>query len=405
MKSSFLSSTKLKHFFLISISLFLTVSCSSDDTVEVLEEVVVLPIELACDYFLENRTLADNPDAPIDYIVSCNAQVRGDLVIEPGVVIAFTQDSGLIFYETTSSLRAIGTAAKPIVLTGTNQTRGYWRGIIFYSGDPANTMDHVNISYGGGQSFNSNNDRGNIIVYADGALNMNNCISSFSETAGFNAVYGSSNISIENSSFVDNAYPLLVNYIYTGKTSNTNNYIGNDLDRVLLYVYTAVFLENTTWRKINVPYLTSGGNGVNHLVTNANLTIEPGTIIEMSTDMELRVADEAGLKAVGTVSSPIIFRGENPVAGGWRGITFSGTNAINEIAFAEISHATQDPTNTKGSVYLWYEAKLNIHDVQFNDVLGCAVYGKIFASQTSNPNYSSYNLSYNNVSCQEFFEY
>src|SRR5690606_29020976 len=105
------ASEKLSLLVLCSLAL-IAVSCSSDDPVE--PPVNIDPIQLDCDYFNQDRILVDNPDAPVDYIVSCVSQVRGSLLIEPGVVIAFTPDSGLAFQETVSSLQAIGTANKQI---------------------------------------------------------------------------------------------------------------------------------------------------------------------------------------------------------------------------------------------------------------------------------------------------
>ncbi len=388
--------------FMLSALSLIAVSCSSDDPVET--PVSVEPIQLDCDYFLENRTLVDNPAAPVDYIVSCNAQVRANLIIEPGVVIAFTPDSGLNFFETVSSIHAVGTADKPIILTGTQTTRGSWRGLFVDSANAANIMEYVTVSYGGGQAFNSNGDRGNIIVYADAALTLKNCAIIQSETSGLNAVYPNANITLQNNIFTGNANPLLINTVYATQTSATDNYAGNDLDRVLLYNYSAEFQTPSVWKNINVPYrvTTLYGTQVN---ARGELTIEPGVIIEMAAGTSFNIRDTGGLKMVGTAALPIIIRGVNDVPGAWNGIKMDGTNSMNEIAFAQISNAGEDPTTNKGAVSLWYNAKLNIHDTQFKDLASCGVYGRLAGGQTVNPNYSSSNLIFSNAPCTEFFEY
>ena len=72
----------------------LVVSCSSEDDGPGEPPLGnAPPIELECDAFLQDLTLVDNPDAPVDYIVSCKASVKGKLTIEAGVVIAFTKDA------------------------------------------------------------------------------------------------------------------------------------------------------------------------------------------------------------------------------------------------------------------------------------------------------------------------
>lgn len=394
------ASEKLSLLVLCSLAL-IAASCSSDDPVE--PPVNVDPIQLDCDYFNQDRILVDNPDAPIDYIVSCVSQVRGSLLIEPGVVIAFTPDSGLAFQETVSSLQAIGTANKPIVFTGTQPTRGSWRGIFVESENSSNIMEFVTVSYGGGQAFNSNGDRGNVIVYADGALTLKNCTVINSQTSGLNAVYRNTRLTLQNNVFSGNANPLLINTVYATQTSATDNYSGNDLDRVLLYNYSAEFENSSVWKKVNVPYrvLNTGISGVN---ARGELTIEPGVTIEMSPGTEINIRDTGGLKMVGNAANPITIKGVSNTPGSWVGIKIDGTNPMNEIAFATISNAGEDPSTNKGAIDLWYNAKLSVHDTQFKDLASCGVYGRLLGGQTSNPNYSSYNLTFTNTPCSEFFE-
>ena len=394
------ASEKLSLLGLCSLALIAT-SCSSDDPVE--PPVNVDPILLDCDYFIENRTLVDNPNAPIDYIVSCVSQVRANLIVEPGVVIAFTPDSGLILREDVSSIKAVGTANQPIVFTGTQPTRGSWRGIFVESENSLNIMEFVTVSYGGGQAFNSNGDRGNVIVYADGALTLKNCTVNNSLTSGLNAVYGNTRLTLQNNVFSGNANPLLINTVYATQTSATDNYSGNDLDRVLLYNYSAQFENSSVWKKINVPYrvLNTGNSGVN---ARGELTIEPGITIEMSPGTKINIRDTGGLKMVGNAANPITIKGVSNTPGSWVGIKIDGTNPMNEIAFATISNAGEDPSTNKGAIDLWYNAKLSVHDTQFKDLASCGVYGRLLGGQSSNPNYSSYNLTFTNTPCSEFFE-
>ena len=394
------ASEKLSLLVLCSLAL-IAVSCSSDDPVE--PPVNVDPIQLDCDYFIENRTLVDNPNAPIDYIVSCVSQVRANLIVEPGVVIAFTPDSGLILRENVSSIQAVGTANKPIVFTGTQPTRGSWRGIFVESENSSNIMEFVTVSYGGGQAFNSNGDRGNVIVYADGALTLKNCTVINSQTSGLNAVYRNTRLTLQNNVFSGNANQLLINTVYATQTSATDNYSGNDLDRVLLYNYSAEFENSSVWKKVNVPYrvLNTGISGVN---ARGELTIEPGVTIEMSPGTEINIRDTGGLKMVGNAANPITIKGVSNTPGSWVGIKIDGTNPMNEIAFATISNAGEDPSTNKGAIDLWYNAKLSVHDTQFKDLASCGVYGRLLGGQTSNPNYSSYNLTFTNTPCSEFFE-
>lgn len=62
-----------------------------------------------------------------DYIVDGFLIVNADLIIDPGVCIVFTANSGLFINN--GSIQAIGTAAEPIKFTGQQGVKGFWRGI------------------------------------------------------------------------------------------------------------------------------------------------------------------------------------------------------------------------------------------------------------------------------------
>lgn len=73
--------------------------CSTDDSVDPEPQGNKPAIILDCHYFQDNpeAVLHDDLEAPIDYIVTCMMAIDGNLIIEPGVVIAFEQDAGLNF--------------------------------------------------------------------------------------------------------------------------------------------------------------------------------------------------------------------------------------------------------------------------------------------------------------------
>jgi hypothetical protein len=85
------------------------------------------------------------------------------------------------------------------------------------------------------------------------------------------------------------------------------------------------------------------------------LTIEPEAVIEMTPGSGIGSID-GGLKIVGTEALPIIIREEYPGAGSWNRIYLNSTHVINEIGFAKISDAGENPTVNTGAVGLWYNA-------------------------------------------------
>lgn len=85
------------------------------------------------------------------YFLGSYVEVEDVLTLEPGV--EFVSDEGWLGIERGGTLRAIGTAAEPIVFRGISQTPGAWDGIQFavYNTGRNNRLEYVQISYGGGK--------------------------------------------------------------------------------------------------------------------------------------------------------------------------------------------------------------------------------------------------------------
>lgn len=380
---------KNKNLSLLSATsiLFACVSCTPD-TKKTIEPSVQTdpPIVLDCNYFKEDRVLTKNPNAAVDYVITCVMPVRADIKVDPGVVIEFEQDAGINiddFNIPKASFSAIGTSSKPIVFKGAKKEKGYWRGIMFDSNSPNNKLMYTRIEDAGGKAFSSNADRGAIHVYASGKLIMENTIVSNSESYGLNATYTKANLTLKNNTFTNNGAPVVINPGYLDALNSTNDYKGNISDFVEINPYGEEIKTPTTWHKINVPYKVLS-NAVKHIRVRDLLTIQPGVVIEFGAETFLNIyEDGGGLKAIGTPAEPIIFAGTSKVSKAWKGIYIESKHAENEIAYAEIHHSGLD--EPKGNVWLWYNALLNIHNVTFKNINGCGINYRILSGQ-SNPN-------------------
>jgi hypothetical protein len=104
------------------------------------------------------------PDRGLPYVLPFGLSVSPPndgppalLTIEPGVTLRFGEGAFLRFGAGSSGsapviglLHAVGTAEKPIVFTGTTQTAGFWRGLVFAGvGNDENRIDHARIEYAG----------------------------------------------------------------------------------------------------------------------------------------------------------------------------------------------------------------------------------------------------------------
>ncbi len=355
------------------------------------------PTELDCRYFSENKNaiLKDNPNAPVDYIISCKMAINDDVTIEAGTTIAFKTDAGLVVNKQ-GSLTTSGTSALPVTLTGTDKTRGAWSGIIFFSNDVKNKLQYTVVEYAGGSAFNSNNNKGAVIAYADSRLSMNNCTLRHSAEYGLNADYGSITLDLNNNVYTSNKSPIRMRAELLGMTSPSDRHTGNDEDKVVLNFYTASLGQPVTWKKIDVPYRTVvTSSSIPQLSINNALTIEPGVIVEMGQGAGLKINENGSMNAVGTEHDPIIFRGSVNQPGSWGCIYFTHTQSpLNQLQHMEIRNAGEG--SNKGAVYMWAKPALNIQNVHFSDIKTCAIYA---APGTSSPNtnLTTGNLTYSNV--------
>jgi len=134
------------------------------------------------------------------------------LTVKPGVNIIGSDEFSRIFVAGT--LKAEGTAEKPVVFTSTNSKEaGEWRGLVFESGSGGSILDHVEVAYGGhlGKPM---------IEIVSSSPTIKNSTMRKSDNQGIKAT-GSSSPKIERNRFRDNDSGL--SYTGTGKLAASNN--------------------------------------------------------------------------------------------------------------------------------------------------------------------------------------
>lgn len=361
------------HFIVV---LALTVmSCSKDDSEDPTSPVGTNPpTELACDYFLEeSRTLVNDPEAPVDYVINCIARIKNDVIIEPGVVINFDTGAGLKIEED-GSMVAVGTTDKPILFTGVDKAPGAWAGVAFLSPNVNNKMEYVTIEYGGGEKIHANVRPANITVSYDTRLEINNCTFRSSEEYGMFAYSNTQELHVNNSVFTKNAIPVFSDMTPQLLTvlNASNDYSGNDDDRVYLRAHSTIITTDATWQKINVPYVLSGNLGTAEDLTT--LTVEPGVHVFVAFGTEIESGDQTSFQFVGTQQDPIIFEGADPTPGSWDG--FRLHNAVNsKMEHMIIAHAggTNQTFAHESAIGIKYGTTVELNNIHFRDIYGCAL--------------------------------
>lgn len=361
------------------------------------------------DYFSVDRTLKNVCDKGVDYIIKNGTvydqlSVQGNLVIEAGVIVEFENNGGLAI-ESNGSIRSMGTAADPVILRGSEGATGDWSGIMIYSDNSTNLLQYTTISGGGSSAFNSNGERGSLVLYADSKVSINNCTFQKSASYGVNANYSSvgllafSNNTIKDNESAMRVRPDFVHKIEANTTfmNNTNNYVhlqvGNDIE------------TDRTWQALSVPYrLTASSGGIfpdQYIDNGATLTFEPGLIMEFEANTGISLSGNAALQAVGTATKPITFTGASKVAGFWDGIYYSqGGNPLNQLTHVIIEYAGGD--SSIGAISMWAQPRLSLSNVTLRNISGCGIYDSygLTAGVPNNVNYTATNVSFESVGNQ-----
>ncbi|MEM9985183.1 MAG: hypothetical protein AAF804_08820 [Bacteroidota bacterium] len=377
-----------------SLALGLLVSCNSSP---IEPPGALVPTVLDCAFFSanENITLENNDDLAVDYIVECRADIDGDLVIQPGVTIEFTEDGGLNIRDE-GSISAVGTEDSPILMTAQNKIPGFWSGIQVQSNSVVNQLEYVTIAYAGGEAFNSNDNQGNLIYWPGSRLSVDHCTFT---NSGSNGVYINDQVEIPSfadNEITDNEVPVYMFASEWGALGSGNDFTGNTNDYINS-VIADMPTGTSTIKSLGVPYrIQPGSFGIFREVTlpsGADVLVEPGVTMEFTDDTGIRTIGGSSFRAVGSESMPITFTGVNKVAGAWKGLHFRfSTSPNNILENVRIEFAGSDG-DTDAAIFMWADPVLTVNNSEIYDIDGCA-----FTSGTggeTNPN-----LTYSNVDVQ-----
>ena len=349
--------------------IFLT-GCAEDDDPEV--EPTSGTVTLDCDYFSAARTLTDNPDVEIDYLVTCKAEVTQPLIIEPGVVIAFAADAGL---QVTGqgSITAEGQILKPIVFQGQLADKGSWSGIYIETNNVANKFNWTEVRNGGGSAFNSNDQRGNVILAPGGRLSLLRSTLTESASYGLNAQCFDCDLEFGGNTINETEIPVRLNADLAHTMIGTSVMTGNTNDYVETLIADEI-TEQVSWNKLTIPYrlVQPGLFDVQWVESGSGgLSFGEGVIVEFSANVGIAARNGAYLLVGGTDLEPVILTGASEAPGSWKGLGFYTNNVNNRVSHAEISYAGSGPFDIfnalEGTVVVGPDSRLDINNSILRD--------------------------------------
>jgi len=294
-----------------------------------------------------------------DYIASSEVSVQANLTIDADVKIVFADNIGLEVISS-GSINAVGTASAPIVFTGVQAIEGYWMGINIQSNNTANELSFVTVEFAGSGGFDGANLKSNIMVEDAGRLKMTNSTSKMGAGYGlYTRNLESQLIDFANNTFSGNAAPVMTRLNHYQYFDAASDYSGNTKDYIDSYWSSEPTSINATWQAVNVPYRMA--NNIERIASD--IIIMAGTELLGRPDGGFEIRPAGSLNAVGTSSSLVSFKGEQNIAGYWKGVSFQSNNVNNELTYVVIANGGEggfDGANLKANIMVELSGRLKM---------------------------------------------
>jgi len=351
-----------------------------------------------------NTTLQDL-GLPVDYIIDGRFYVEGNalLTIQPGVTIMFTNTVSGITVEENAGLRMVGTADKPITLTGpaNNPNVGSWDNVVVNSNRNDNQFEYVNFVNGG--SYEE-------VVLVFGKLSMKHCTVNGATNYGVFVALDGNITAFENNTVKNTKCPLLIsNHLIVNNLGNGNTYTSNTNNMVEVDDF---WLDednaNVTYNNQGVPYYLKSGV---HVDGTATLKVNAGVEFALAYEQNITVNTNALIQVNGTSAQPVIFRGLENESGYWNGIEVSSTrqtNGSNNLTNCNIKNAGMG--FDEAGLSTWEETRLILNNVNISNSNGYGMMVSIPINwDTEQYDFSNYHvtasgLTFNNCAMGNIYE-
>jgi hypothetical protein len=280
-----------------------------------------------------------NPELP-DYIVTKSIALTSELTINPGVVIAFERDTRLDINDG-AVIFAKGEPTKKIRFTGVQNTKGYWVGIMVYSGSNANVFENIEVLNAGSRTIISN-IKAAMATFGGGKAQIAVKNSLFANNDGYGLYIQEGSILREfaaNTFKTNSDAGILLDAINVEKLDAASSFTGGNGRNVVEVSSSAVKKsqkDEIVWAGFTdkTPYRLNGD-----LSVETGWKLNPGVTVEVGRDAAIRINGDAYLSAKGTATEKITITGASRTPGYWRGLICYSTSPQNVIEYAEVSNA------------------------------------------------------------------
>lgn len=293
---------------------------------------------------VDGGTLAEDASwgpVGVPFRFQSNANIDGALDLLPGIVLEFPLD-GSMRVSTSGSIHAEGTADNPVTLRGAENERGYWQGLSVASKATANALLHCVVENAGASQWNGSSTSVTGIWLTDQSkLIVANSILRGSGDSALGSQGGADISGFANNTIENNASTLMVTPEMAADIEPSNVFTGNDDEFIRVEYSLADTMESDgTWAAQQIPYRV-----MQRMYVAADWIVAPGAVIEVAQDVNINIASEGSITAIGTADAPVRFVGVEALRGFWMGIEIHSVTANNVMDHAEVLHAGSDGFN------------------------------------------------------------
>ncbi len=319
------------------ISFSLIQSCKKEDVIPITPPATTVTLK-------SNITVAQtlkDLGSGVDYIVEGNLDVKGvTLTIEPGVVIQFTQNSSLRMLDF-GAMKALGTSTNPILFTGAQATKGFWKGLIFEStNNTDNQLEFCTVEYAGKAAAYGTTIYGAVLAgtfFSNPVrLSLKNVTIQNNTNNGLYVDDQATLSSFDNCVLKGNDAPIWAVEEGIAFVDNDNTFTGNTLDVVNWHFWGAGNISNTlNVNNLTVPYRLTGD--VIQSNKGGTINFAAGTKVQMAQNGLVLCYNGGIINMNGTAAQPIIFEGVQHTRGFWKGITSDGSGSNLTMKFVNVN--------------------------------------------------------------------
>lgn len=307
-----------------------------------------------------------------EFLIS-RLRVEAPFSIAEGSVLRFSS-GGSIRVSSEGSMSAIGTETQPILMTGVQNTPGFWEGIEYYETNSTNNrLEHVIVEYAGSGGASSAGVRATGFSVAPVRIALKNTVLRFNDGPGFRFGLNTVVMEFEDIISTSNLQSGVINPAALQNLGSRLDLQGNTDDSVR--ILDAGIDIAATWPTLNVPYR------FDQLRLDADLRLSPGTVLLADRGASISVLTEGSLNAVGTIAQPISIVGSSSIQGHWDGISYaSDTNsALNVLDNVILSHGggsgnSATSGNIELSCFSFTTTRLTILNSSISDSLGWGIF-------------------------------